>query len=123
MPESLYSNGMCEIILCDNQGKFLEDRYVNQKKPEPESGKTSVVTESSAANSESFANGMVREKEKNATVNYGWEMIKTCRREDIVAKRKVYTPTNQAQVVICSQEEGNQTAPIELGDSEGEQDL
>lgn len=53
--------------------------------------------------------------------NFGWEMIKTCRREDIVAKRKVYAPTNQAQVVICSQgEEGNQTAPIELGDSEQE---
>ena len=51
-------------------------------------------------------------------------MIKTCRREDIVAKRKVYAPTNQAQVVINSQgEEGNQKAPIELGDSEGsEQD-
>ena len=47
-------------------------------------------------------------------------MIKTCRREDIVAKRKVYAPTNQAQVVINSQgEEGNQKAPIELGDSEG----
>ena len=50
-------------------------------------------------------------------------MIKTCRREDIVAKRKVYAPTNQAQVTICSQgEEGNQTAPIELGDSEQDEE-
>ena len=50
-------------------------------------------------------------------------MIKTCRREDIVAKRKVYAPTKQAQVTICSQgEEGNQTAPIELGDSEQDEE-
>ena len=75
----------------------------------PQDGKASAntnYTDTSHATSDSFGSGILRQPEKLKPVNYGWDTIKTCTRDDIVKKRKVYKP-EKTNVVLSDDDQND----------------
>ena len=63
----------------------------------------------------------LRDEVRQEPINYGWETIKTCRKEDIVRKRKIYATQsfeNKRQRLSDGEEGEKETIALDTADNE-----